>query len=304
MASKKRNIRRPQQFEVSKVEGYFMISKQDALLAVSNKLTSSQFRLWIYLMAIDSFGDYTSGGEIKYHDLPSVPDIAVSIGSSLDTVEKDLRKLRKLGLYEFRTVTVQGHNLTAAKAKAEADRLSKAKSESSLKHAQGKGSAYLSGESAYLSEDSAYLSPKKSSKPLQSKDSSAPHTIQTYTDFKKTLSEEEREKFLNFVREKTKNFSPQINDIEGWLAKKNEAEQNRWEVYYDLFQKSQPKFVQASQNALWKNHPHRDEWLTEIESSGNPAMFAGSDKQKQAFVSWCWETKQFSWLKEEGNDGI
>ena len=148
MTSKKRNIRRPQQFEVSKVEGYFMISKQDALLSVSNKLTSSQFRLWIYLMAIDSFGDYTSGGEVKYHDLPPIADIAVAIGSSLDTVDKDLRKLRKLGLYDFRAVAVQGHNLTAAKAKAEADRLSKAKLYDGSKSNHDKDSAYLSGISA------------------------------------------------------------------------------------------------------------------------------------------------------------
>jgi len=149
------------------------------------------------------------------------------------------------------------------------------------------------------------ISENQSSEPLQHKDSSAPHTIQTYTNFKKTLSDRERENFLNFVREKTKDFSPQINDIEGWLAKKNEAEQNRWEVYCDLFHKSQPELVQATQNAKWENHPHHDEWLAEIESTSNPAMFAGSDKEKQAFVSWCWKTNQFSWLKKEGNnDGI
>lgn len=99
MSSKKqRNIRKPQQFEDSKVEGYFMVSKRDALVAVANKLTGSQCRLWIYLMAINSFADYTESGEIKYHDLPSIPDIAVAVGCSPDTVEKDLRKLDAVGL--------------------------------------------------------------------------------------------------------------------------------------------------------------------------------------------------------------
>ena len=256
MTTTKRNIRRPQQFEESKMEGYFMISKRDALIAVSNKLTGSQSRLWIYLMAIDSFADYTQGGEIKYHDLPPIADIAVAIGSSLDTVDKDLRKLRKLGLYDYRTVTVQGHNLTAAKAKAEAERLSKAKSESSPKSIQGKDSAYLSGGSAYLSPDSAYLSggsaylsPFESSKALQCNDFSEPSNYTNYSEFIQTLSESERANFLNFCEEKTKNLSQPVNDIEAWLAHKNKVGQNRWEVYYEKFltwQKTQTKKSKSS----------------------------------------------------------
>ena len=314
MSSKKqRNIRKPHQFEDSKVEGYFMVSKRDALVAVANKLTGSQCRLWIYLMAIDSFADYTAGGEIKYHDLPSIPDIAVAVGSSPDTVEKDLRKLRSNGLYDYRSVVVQGHNLTAARAKAESERLSKQKSETSLKRSQGKDPAYLSshrdylsGDEAYLSSnedylsrDSAYLSRYQRLETAQSKDYNSPQTIQTYTDFRKTLSDEERESFLNFCEEKAKNLSQEVNDIEAWLAHTNKAGQKRWEVYYDLFRKSQPELVQATQNAKWENHTRREEWLTEIERTNNPLEFAGIDKEKLAFVNWCWETKQFIWLQEE-----
>ena len=160
MTTTKRIIRRPQAVEESRMQGYFMISRRDAAIAITNKLTGSQCRLWLYLMIFDPFADYTSGGEIKYHDLPSVAEIAVAIGSSADTVEKDLRKLRKLRLYEYRTVTVQGHNLTAAKAKAEAEHLSKSKSQgNSRKSNKGKSSAYLSPDEDYLSPDEDYLSP-------------------------------------------------------------------------------------------------------------------------------------------------
>ena len=128
--------------------------------------------------------------------------------------------------------------------------------------------------------------------------------LNSYQLFRNSLSKEARENFFNFCEEKAKNLSQEVNDIEAWLAHTNKAGQKRWEVYYDLFRKSQPELVEASQSAKWENHPRRDEWLAEIESTSNPAMFAGSDKEKQAFVSWCWKTKQFSWLKEEVEDGI
>ena len=64
-----------------------------------------------------------------------------------------------------------------------------------------------------------------------------PKTFKTYLDFKKTLSEEERDNFLNFVREQIQNLEKPINDLEAWLASKNAANQNRWEVYYENYQK-------------------------------------------------------------------
>ena len=63
-----------------------------------------------------------------------------------------------------------------------------------------------------------------------------PKTFKTYLDFKKTLSESERENFFNFVREKTSNLEKPINDLEAWLASKNAAKQNRWEIYYRNYQ--------------------------------------------------------------------
>ena len=60
-------------------------------------------------------------------------------------------------------------------------------------------------------------------------------TIKTYIDFKDSLSQSERENFLDFVREQTKDFAPPINDLESWLASKTKAQQNRWEVYEQLY---------------------------------------------------------------------
>ena len=63
-----------------------------------------------------------------------------------------------------------------------------------------------------------------------------PKTLKTYLDFKRSLSESERENFLIFVKEKTSNLEKPINDLEAWLASKNAAKQNRWEIYYKNYQ--------------------------------------------------------------------
>ena len=95
---KKRNIRRSVGFNGKEMEGYFMIANKDAALAIINKLTGTQLRLWLYLMMIDSFADLTTNGEKVYHSIPSPQEIAIKIGVSPETVEKDIRKLKKLGL--------------------------------------------------------------------------------------------------------------------------------------------------------------------------------------------------------------
>jgi hypothetical protein len=73
-------------------------------------------------------------------------------------------------------------------------------------------------------------------KPLSDISSSISQTLQTYSDFKDSLSEDERENFFNFVQEKTNNLERPINDLEAWLASKNAAKQNRWEIYYRSYQ--------------------------------------------------------------------
>jgi hypothetical protein len=70
--------------------------------------------------------------------------------------------------------------------------------------------------------------------------------IKTYSDFIKTLSEGERENFLNFVREQIQNLPKPVNDVEAWLASQNASGQNRWEVYYNNFVAARQKNQQGS----------------------------------------------------------
>ena len=246
-------------------------------VAITSKLTGSQCRLWLYLMLIDPFADHTAGGEIKYHDLPPIPEIAIALGSSPDTVEKDLRKLRKLGLYEYRIVTIQGHNNTAANARAEAERLkTKTKSKSSRKSRQDKDSAYLSSDGDYLSSDGDYLSldgdylssdgdylsldgdylssdgdylsGNRKPETAPDKQHSAPSDP---SDPIQTLSEDERESFLEFGKKKANSLPkpPQLpikwiktnfeELFSQWRETQNEKENKKTKYNFEAMREAQ-----------------------------------------------------------------
>ncbi len=75
----------------------------------------------------------------------------------------------------------------------------------------------------------------------------------SYQIFIKSLSDVAREKFLNFVKEKIKDFPKPINDVQAWLAGLNQAGQYRWQVYYTMFQNEVGEAIAPSQD--WENHP-------------------------------------------------
>jgi len=282
---KTRNIGRPIGFREKEMEGYFMISNQDAAVAIVNKLSGTQLRLWLYLMMVDSFADTTPDGEKVYHEIPSPAEIALKIGANAETVEKDMRVLRKHGLYDYRVTAWGGHNHSAANARREADRLKQQKKSRQTQQGQGEGlnnpSERLNNPPGGLNNPSERLNnppgglnnPQKTPKAPPDKIYSTPQTIQTYTDFIQTLSENERANFLNFCSELTVNLSQPVNDIQAWLAHKNKAGQNRWEVYYQKFQAWQGK--QATKSKSSRSSQMMKKFQLEIEQ-----------QQQQAIQTW------------------
>jgi len=268
------------------MKNFYPVTPEVSRILRAAKLTAAEWRIWSYLIEIEPWGD-------AYQDVSTLT-VLQNCDVSKATYYRAIAKFQELELFDFQDKGISIRNLRGVSSLKNETAVSKMRQQS-----QECDSSLKNETTVSKTRQPSQKRENQPPKPLQHNDSSVPHTIQTYTDFKKTLSDGERENFLNFVREKTKDFSPQINDIEGWLAKKNEAEQNRWEVYYDLFHKSQPELVQAAQNTKWENHPLRDEWLAEIEKSGNPLIFAGRNKEKQEFVKWANENKIFSWFKEE-----
>jgi len=112
----------------------------------------------------------------------------------------------------------------------------------------------------------------------------------TYSDFKKTLSEEEREEFLKFGEKKAAQLPNPPTLPQRWI-------EANWEELAAQWYKSKGQ-SSPTQSAKWETDPRTPDWLAIIEETANPLEFA-TDKEKQDFIRWCNETKQFSWLKGE-----
>jgi biotin operon repressor/ribosomal protein L44E len=266
MTKLKRTTHKAKNFSKEEVQGYCLLPASYSAIAITNRLTGSQFRLWHYLMMIDSFADRNRDGEMIFRDIPSPSEIAEAIGSNPRTVEKDMNRLQELGLYVKRVTSWEGYNSTAEEGRRVADQMKQNGRTSTSKPLQDKD-GYLTAQTA--KQPDAALNNRNNGKItaqtvkqpevalnnreqdpelLQRNDSDTPHTLHTYSDFKNSLTPEERASFLKFCEEETNNLSTKINDLEAWLAHKNAAGQNRWEVYYKKFTSSKkPKDSSTSE---------------------------------------------------------
>ena len=201
------------------------------------KLSRSELGVLFYLRTLNPFGDR----QLKIN--------CQAIGEILDihrtSVSRALKKLEKVNLIELEITSAQVRLTTSAKnaepepkneANSAIDRVSDESVHPRTERAPTHGSVHPRTESVHPRTESVHPRTIGIPEPLPDIDSRIPQTLKTYTDFKKTLSESERENFFNFVRKKTKNLEKPINDLEAWLASKNAAKQNRWEIYYKNYQ--------------------------------------------------------------------
>ena len=279
--TKQRNIRKPAGFETKEMEGYFRLPKKAAAIAIVKKLSGTQLRLWLYLMMEDPFADLTATGEKIYHYIPSPVEIALKIGANQETVEKDMRVLKKLGLYDYRATGWEGYNLSAAEADAEADRLRQRKKATEILTAKGGG---LNNPQESLNKPPERLnSLLETPEPLPQADSKTPQTIQTSSDLNQTLSEgktgfsqfwaglveEERERFEAYCKAVTANYQKPVVRIKDWLASTDKAGESRWESLYKEFKASEAAAIPASDEA----------------SQAEQQKLANRRKQAQEFLS-------------------
>lgn len=222
----------------------------------SSKLTSAELRIWLYLVEIDPWGD-------RYQELDPLT-IMTECEVSKATLYRAIAKFQELSLFDFQTrgMTIKNEcginqikkvskELATARVAEKVVATTVCELEPIAPLASGievensvsdlsVPSQICTGILKNETEISETIAPSqirenRPPEPAPVKASSFPQTIQTYSNFKKTLSEEEREGFLNFVRKEIECFPTPIKDVEAWLAGMNKAGEYRFRIYHDRF---------------------------------------------------------------------
>ncbi|MDJ0726311.1 MAG: hypothetical protein QNJ38_14450 [Prochloraceae cyanobacterium] len=230
----------------TKIQGkFYPLTSEITTKLRKGKLTAAEWRIWSYLVEIDPWGD-------RYQDIDSL-DVMSKCDCSRATFYRAIAKFQKLQIFDIQDKGFSIRNLTGASQikSAQAKEQNIKLKQADLKNEQAVSKIILDSQKceSCLKNETGFSKMRLDSQICENqppetppdKNFKSPQTLQTYADFKQTLSEGERENFFNFVRKKTENLEKPINDLEAWLASKNAAKQNRWEIYYKLFQESKNK---------------------------------------------------------------
>jgi hypothetical protein len=254
-------------------ETFFILTPEVREKLLTANLTAAEWRIWCYLVSLDPFGDRGA----KY--LPAELMLKCKVKKSTYFAAK--AKFQKLGFFDFKDGVTKVFNLQGHQTQSKSTNYSQQDRviESKISECQSEiseSNSKISECQSEISESNSKISENQTPEPLPEAVSSSSQTIQTYSDFKKTLSEDERERFFYFVRQEVKNFREPIKDLEAWLASKNAADLNRWEVYYKRFQSSRPSKAQNEESGLENSDgsktPKRLSLREEIEQQRQRAL--------------------------------
>ncbi len=215
-------------------------------------------------------------------------EITEKLGIPKSTFYKAIEKLSEAGLIEWETpngvvVSLTGLCLTNETESHQRDKIP-------------------TNETVSLTNETGSLTNETSTPSKPAQDKAPSDSPDSYQIFSKSLSDSAREKFLNFVREKIKDFPKPINDLEGWLAGKNQAGQYRFRVYYDMFQSEVGEGVAPS--ADWESHPKWESALAAMRTGvprfivlGQPGCDDLDKQTRQAMADYA-EANNLIWGEE------
>lgn len=242
-------------------------------------LSKTESKLFFYLLKLDRFGDRPA--QVK------VAEILLRTGISKTSYHAAIAKFQGLGWFDFSHSNVMVSNrCTIPKVQTEIpkSRTHSPKSRTEIVN-------LMNGKS-----NESYP------KPLSNTSFSPPQTIQTYSDFIETLSDAERERFLQFCESQTFHFNPPLVKLQTWLGSIDKVTglPNYIELY-EKFQRS-PQEVQIrnqeKQQALserWESDARLSDWLWEwswFSRYGltfewiNLAASDSGEKERTEFVRW------------------
>ncbi|WP_375494609.1 helix-turn-helix domain-containing protein [uncultured Nostoc sp.] len=250
----------------------------DEFLRLNAELKDAELRVYLYLMTLNPFPN--SVMEID------TAQLSERLGITRRTVQRAVKQLQELQLIEIEITKFKYKKAVhGASSRLGSDDTRIVSSD--IRIANGDTQIVSSDIRIANGDTQIATTPLK---PLPNNDSSSPQINKINKTYLDSLSDSERESFLDFGKKKAAQLPNPPQLPQRWIEKNFDELRSQW-------YKSTGK-VSPAQSSKWENDPRTADWLAIIEETANPLEFA-TDKEKQDFIRWCNETKQFSWLRGE-----
>ena len=241
---------------------FYKLSESDLPLIFS--LSESEIKVWCWLSVNLPF-DNSRDLEIDTSQL------AEEIGISRRSVQRALKTIQENELFEI--------EFTKAKVKRKTTQMSSGDTDVAAT-TQMSPQRHKCRHNDTDVAATTQMSPT-SSETLAQQGLQISKIIQTYKTYTDSLSEAERESFLEFAKKKASELPKPPTLISKWIKA-------HWEDLRSQWEKSQGK-VSALESNKWDKHPQREEWLEKIRQLGS-AGFQAEDmpnqKIRREFYVW------------------
>lgn len=244
-------------------------------------LTAAEWRIWSYLTEIDSWGDNYK----KCNTLALLDECEVSKA----TFYRAVAKFQKLEMFDFQDDGFSIRNLYGVSSLKNEKTVSKMRQDSQICESSLKNEKTVSK----VRQDSQ-ICENQSLEPLQNKDSDSPQTIQTYSDFIRSLSEGERESFLEFgLKLAAKLPKPPILPLK-WI-------ETQFEDIYFQWRKTQEQNKNDFQNQKYNfaaySEPQHQMWYSHLQTVVRWTVESGDRARLDVFLRDDFYSSWVNWAK-------
>ena len=229
---------------------------------------------------------YAPGWKIRLNP----PEICSLLGFTKATFYKALGKLKQLGRAEIGKLNLIPVTLTETEENApESDLIQDSPTVEFQSPTEDCESPIVDHQSPSVksSRPSENLTPPKPRK--INKDSDSPDvSSDSYQNFIHSLSQSQREKFLEFCQQQASQLPKPPVLVKRWI-------QNNWSELRGLWCKKFPDVVYSSDNISqenWYNHPRFNKWKRRLECQYDAPYFitllknGGTEEERRAFARW------------------
>jgi len=258
-----------------KIQGKFYALQNEEWVRACQELTPAQRDVLYYIRTLDPYGERPLN--------LGVTEIARQLKLDKSTVSRALKALDQKGWIDLELIQVRVKILSQVKCCTETTTLPPDNTVASEQQARSPRNEDDPDATAAIATQQA-RSPRneQASESNQGKDLNSSKTIKTYSDFTKTLSESERESFLNFGLEKCKSLPKMPALPMKWI-------EANWQDLYLQF-KFTPEAAAASiADTDWTQHPDWSDWLAQMREGVPRFVALGTcfdNKTRRAIADW------------------